>query len=251
MVKFFVSDATGELHQIEAFSNDTLLDIKHKLCKQIDLQVTKEQLDNFAKSIRFELGGKSLNDKSSVSDSHIKNFDTLYMKGNLLAGADIITITVTDLEGNDFRIPIEVSAKIEVLKNKLYALNHIETHTYNLTFNGKTLLASKTFQHYNIITENTLQYIPAWDELILHVLDFKGHKSTIELTKQSTVKQLKEAIYDKHSIEPDHQAVNALGRVIGANSKDGSDNDRDKNTLDYYELDGIVAVVVTRRFHGG
>ena len=63
--------------------------------------------------------------------------------------------------------------------------------------------------------------------------------------------QLKKAIYDKHSIEPDHQAVNALGRVIGANSKDGSDNDRDKNTLDYYELDGIVAVVVTRRFHGG
>ena len=183
MLILLVKDATGKLHQIEANNYDTLSEVKHKVCIQVKNQATKAQLGDFANSIRLEFNGKSLNDNIIVSDIQVKNYDTLYMKSSMLAGADNVKVTVTDLAGEEYEITIASDAKISALKDEVYKHNKVEVHTYDFTFNGENLLGSKTLQYYNIVTGNTLQFMPVPD-IQLDIIDFDGRKCWIYLEKQ-------------------------------------------------------------------
>ena len=63
--------------------------------------------------------------------------------------------------------------------------------------------------------------------------------------------QLKKAIYDKHSIEPDNQSLHYRDKILGAHRKDRLDDYKDQQTLDDYGLDGIEGIFITQRLHGG
>ena len=132
MFKLFIQDACGSSHYIKVSLQDTILQIKDKVCTTNSEHATKMQLETFAKSTRLELQGKPLNDYFTVSDYSVKDDDTLHLKGCLLAGADNIQITVVTSSGKKRSFSIRYDAKVKALKKHLTKSMKLNSDFYDL-----------------------------------------------------------------------------------------------------------------------
>ena len=251
MIKIFVKDAKNKTHDLDVQTDDTLLEVKHKLCKQMFDQVSDSELEAFSKNVRLEQGIKVLNDRFSVSKNQIKQHDTLYMKGKLWGGVDNISITVQSFEGDLHHFTLPTSTTISGLKLLINGQAGTSSEEYILKFKGRTLIDTFTVDHFDIEDGNTIEMLPPLEEIQIEIKTFEGGKYVLEITWDKTLAQLKRMIYDKSGIKPEGQILSYLGKTIGEKSKDGSDSGKDEVILEECGFDDDCTVLVLKRLHGG
>lgn len=127
---------------------------------------------------------------------------------------------------------------VELVKKMLNRLLKIAVDQQLLLFNGKEL------QNEDILTEkfikpgSTLNLIVSPLKLQLNIVERSGHVERIELSKNSTVAQLKQAILAKYNVPADYQTLKYNGKELDS-----------KNTLADYNIEDFSEIFYRPKDH--
>ena len=108
MLNIFVNSPDDLIHNIQISESISIAQLKKQLCEKLKKDASESQKDIFARITRLLYNKRQLCNDFSVSEYKIKNFDTIYIKSSLLAGADTIQLYVHASRDED---PCEITVR--------------------------------------------------------------------------------------------------------------------------------------------
>lgn len=171
-------------------------------------------------------GGKLLQDYRTLASLNIRTESTLHMIFN---PRDVMSIFVKTPSGKIVEFEVKVLYTVRDVKQIVESFIGCSVVDCSMVYEGNELQDFKTLAFYNIEENSTLEVKTSWIQIF--VKTWSGKTITLDVTRSSTVREVKDKIFCKVRVPVIRQSIVFAGKRLGDKCSLASYNIEKQSTL--------------------